>query len=105
MAAYRDAQDDLIKDALETEPVAAPLLSLLTLQNLEEWTGTASELLAALNEQKGYTDKRPPKGWPGAPHVLSGVLKRLAPALLAQGLKVTQLSREGTKGTKRWHIR
>ena len=105
MAAYRDARDDLIKDALETEPVAAPLLSLLTLQNLQEWTGTASELLAALNEQKGYTDKRPPKGWPGAPHVLSGVLKRLAPALLAQGLEVTQLSRDGKKGTKRWRLR
>jgi energy-coupling factor transporter ATP-binding protein EcfA2 len=105
MAAYQDAQDDLIKDALETELVAAPLLTLLTPRNLQEWTGTATELLAELNDLAGYPEKRPPKGWPGAPHVLVGMLKRLAPALLAQGLELRQLNRDDKKGSKRWQIR
>jgi hypothetical protein len=105
MAAYDDAQDALIKDALETEPVAVHLLTLLTLKNPPFWAGTASELLAELTAHAGYADKRPPKGWPGAPHVLAGVLKRIAPALLVQGLEVTQLNRDDKKGTKSWHVR
>jgi energy-coupling factor transporter ATP-binding protein EcfA2 len=109
MAAYQDAQDDLIKDALEAEPVAVALLTLLTLKNgtdipNTEWSGTASELLAELTVH-AYGDKRPPKGWPGAPHVLSGSLKRIAPALLEQGLEVTQLNRADKKGSKTWLIR
>jgi energy-coupling factor transporter ATP-binding protein EcfA2 len=110
MTAYTDAQDDLIKDALETELVAVHLLTLLPIKNTlgvssNEWTGTASELLATLTAHAGYADKRSPKGWPGAPHVLAGTLKRIAPALLAQGLEVTQPPRVGRDRTKHWHIR
>ena len=107
MAAYQDAQDDLIKDALEAEPVAVALLSLLTHGDLPltHWTGSASELLKKLTEVAGYADKRPPKGWPGAAHVVAGTLKRIAPALLEQGLAVTQLNRDGKKGSKQWDIR
>lgn len=105
-AAYQGAQDDLIRDALDAEPVAVALLKLpdhgdkLTV----EWTLTASELLELLNEVEGHKDKRPPKGWPGAAHVLSGTLKRIAPALLEQGLEVTQGNRDDAKGSKKWHI-
>lgn len=103
MVAYQNAQDDLIKDALEAEPVAVALLTLLT-PDTPYWTGTASELLSELTAH-AYGEKRPPKGWPGAPHVLAGALKRIAPALLAQGVEVTQLSRDGKKGSKHWQIR
>lgn len=105
MAAYQNAQDDLIKDALEAEPVAAALLTLLTLKDVPEWTGTAAELLAELNAYNYPEGRRTPKGWPGGPQVLAGVLKRVAPALLAQGFEVTQLSRQGKQGTKRWQLR
>lgn len=104
--AYQGAQDDLIRDALDAEPVAVALLKLpehgdgLTV----EWTLTASELLELLNDVEGHKDKRPPKGWPGAAHVLSGTLKRIAPALLEQGLEVTQGNRDDAKGSKKWHI-
>ena len=104
--AYQGAQDDLIRDALDAEPVAVALLKLpqhgdgLT----TEWTLTASELLELLNEVEGHKDKRPPKGWPGAAHVLSGTLKRIAPALLEQGLEVKQANRDDAKGSKKWHI-
>lgn len=103
IAAYQDAQSDLIKDALEAEPVAVHLLTFL--KPGEEWTGTASELLSDLSARAGYADKRPPKGWPGAPHVLAGALKRIAPALLEQGLEVTQLSRDPKGRTKQWQVR
>ncbi len=106
-AAYQGAQDALIRDALDAEPVAVALLKLpehgdgLT----SEWTLTASGLLDLLNEVEGHKDKRPPKGWPGAAHILSGTLKRVAPALLDQGLEVTQPNRSDPKGSKKWRIR
>jgi energy-coupling factor transporter ATP-binding protein EcfA2 len=107
--AYQDAQDDLIKDALEAEPVAAALTQLAheILPGLpkNEWEGTAAELLDELTTRTYPEGKRPPKGWPGAPRVLSQTLKRISPALLAQGLGVEQLSRTGAKGVKKWRIR
>lgn len=103
MAAFQDAQDELVKDALEAEPIATALLTFLT-PDRPDWTGTASELLAELTTCT-YVDRHPPKGWPRAPHILVGVLKRITPALLVQGLAVEQLNRSGKKGSKRWHIR
>ena len=107
MAAYQDAQDDLIKDALEAEPVAVAMLKLPQHSDglVTEWTLTASELLELLNEVEGHKDKRPPKGWPGAAHILSGTLKRIAPALLEQGLEVTQDRDTDAKRSKKWRIR
>lgn len=109
IAAYDAAQDDLIKDALEAEPVAVALLKLFEPEyNLgaSEWTLTASELLEKLNQIEGHTDgKRPPKGWPNAAHTLSGVLRRIAPALNEQGLELEQAARSDAKGSKKWHVR
>lgn len=106
MRAYDAAQDDLIKDALEAEPVAVAMMKLPTHGDglTSEWTLTASELLDLLNEVEGHKDKRPPKGWPGAAHVLSGTLKRVAPALLEQGLEVTQARDTDAKRTKKWRV-
>lgn len=102
MAAHERAQDDLVRDALEAEPVAVHLLSFAT--EHENWTGTASALLKELTKH-AYDDKRPVRGWPGAPQVLAGTLKRIAPALLVQGLEVTQPNRDGKSRTKQWQIR
>lgn len=112
MAAYADAHDDLIRDALEAEPVAVALLKFTDAADAENepglpnivWKGTATELLDVLTSAT-YGDKRPPKGWPAAPRVLSQTLKRIAPALLAQGLEVTQ-ERSADRGRSRfWQIR
>lgn len=107
MAAYQDAQDDLIKDALEAEPVAVAMLKLPAHSDglVSEWNLTASELLDLLNEVENHKEKRPPKGWPGAAHILSGTLKRIAPALLEQGISVEQ-TRDTDRGrSKKWAIR
>lgn len=107
MASYQAAQDDLIKDALEAEPVAVAMLKLQAHGDglTSEWTLTASELLDLLNEVEGHKDKRPPKGWPGAAHILSGTLKRIAPALSEQGLEVTQDRETDAKRSKKWLVR
>lgn len=99
-AAYQDAQDDLIKDALEAEPVAVHLQTFATVSG---WTGTATELLEDLTAH-AFGEKRPPKGWPGASNALSGALKRIAPALLAQGVEVESLNRGDKKGSKKWRV-
>ncbi len=105
--AYQGAQNDLIRDALDAEPVAVALLKLPDHGDGQtvKLTLTASELLELLNEVEGHKDKRPPKGWPGAAHVLSGTLKRIAPALLEQGLEVTQQRDTDSGRSKKWRIR
>lgn len=59
-----------------------------------EWTGTASELFTAI------TPTPPPKGWPRAPHSLSGALRRCAPALAVLGVTVS-FDRDSGKGRRR----
>ena len=63
------------------------------------WSGTASELLAHINQQAGYDradgkGRKPPEGWPKAPRSLSGQVKRLAPNLRQAGIEVEH-DREG----------
>jgi len=70
--------------ALDASPVAAPLRELA---EHEEWSGTSSELLEALNNRVGDVTKRT-RGWPTLPRVLSGALKRLLPSLRAVGVEV-----------------
>jgi hypothetical protein len=116
VAAYADAQGDLIKDALEAEPVAVALLAFTNTSDASdaekqpglpkfEWEGTATKLLDDLTTHAYPEGKRPPKGWPGAAHILSGALKRIAPALLEQGLEVTQDRETDAKRSKKWHLR
>jgi hypothetical protein len=73
--------------ALEASQVATELFKLLDAKGPFE--GTATELLKALNQQRGGDEKRPPEGWPARPHTLSGHLKRLAPNLRKEGIDVT----------------
>src|SRR5262249_23445740 len=49
-----------------------------------QWSGTASELLAALGNRVSDQTKRE-KAWPKNPRSLSGHLKRLAPNLRTMG--------------------
>ena len=51
------------------------------------WKGTAGELLDRI------TPERRPRGWPQTPHAMAGALKRLAPALRANGISVERHTR------------
>jgi hypothetical protein len=101
MAAYtrnRASSNDL---ALEASPVAAAVLSFMTGE--EEWQGTASELLKALNERAG-DDVQRQQGWPKAANALSGALKRLAPNLRAAGVNYSRPNRAGKNGARLIHL-
>lgn len=87
LAAYernREAANDI---AMEASPLAAVLRVFIEGQPLGTWEGTASTLLNLLNmrAEAGVTSQR---GWPKAPHILSGQLKRLAPNLRKVGVNV-----------------
>lgn len=85
------AQDNAAA-ALDAYPWVPPLVELMRHRQVP-WTGTAAELLAELEAKyrEGNYARRGdlPKRWPGGPHVLSGQLDRIAPALLAvEGIRV-----------------
>ena len=85
MAAYsenRSAANDL---ALESTPVSKIIIELIS--NTQEWSGTATELLAEIDRIADDKTRRL-KVWPQTARTLSGILKRLAPNLRAVGVEV-----------------
>jgi hypothetical protein len=97
MAAYtgnRASSNDL---ALEASPVAAAVLSFMDVE--EDWQGTSSELLNALNDRTSEDVQRQ-HGWPKAANALSGALKRLAPNLRAAGVNFSRPNRAGKSGAR-----
>ena len=77
--------------ALDATSIAAPILTLVERQ---PWSGSAEQLLRKLSTM---VDEQALKrrNWPKAPNVLSGMLKRLAPALRNTGVEV-EFSRDSS---------
>ena len=63
------------------------------MQTRQEWTGTATELLAAITTDKTDTRQRE---WPKSGRGMSGHIKRLAPSLRAIGIYTLQDRESGT---------
>jgi hypothetical protein len=80
------------RTVLDSDPFAVAVLDLIEGQAVG-WTGTAAELLDNLPVPLPV-----PKGWPRSPEQVSGHLKRIAPALRAEGIR---LSRERAPGGRR----
>jgi len=88
LAAYTDSRAAATGVTLEASPLAAPLLRLMDTR--ENWSGTATELLTLLEQLRDQGNgARPDRNWPKAPHVASGILRRLAPILLSVKINVT----------------
>ena len=85
MAAYRRNLDAAVKITVEADPVADAILNLVATRG--EWNGTASELLAILDQQLSGALLRT-KEWPKAANALSGRVTRAAPSLRATGIDV-----------------
>jgi hypothetical protein len=96
--AYQGNRDSANEVALEASTIAKPLLELLDEQG--EWSGSAAELLTALDGRMGDQAKRQ-HGWPKNPRSMSGHLKRLSPNLRAAGWTLEQ-DRSGKK--RSWSI-
>lgn len=88
---YTGAQEDLVDDVIEGDPVATSVLRWAT-GRLSPWTweGQAAQLLTQLPVPPN-TDKD--KDWPKTPAVLSARLQRAAPALRRRGVDVRKLPR------------
>jgi hypothetical protein len=80
--ANRQAADTMALDS----SLLPPALHML-LQESPQWTGTATNLLASLN-QLVDEDTRRQRGWPKQPNWLSNALRRLTPVLRSTGISV-----------------
>lgn len=94
MAAYESSRRDAIDDVIDANPVASAVRLFMDGRTI--WTGTATELLKALDE-KVSDAVRSPKEWPKLPNALSGKLRRAATFLRKIGIDVNQ----GERGKER----
>ena len=85
MVAYHSNLKSANDLALESSPVASPLLELI--EDQQGWSGPATELLNALNERVSDQVMRQ-KAWPKIGRSMAGHLKRLAPNLRRAGWEV-----------------
>lgn len=94
LEAYRRNIHDVTSLTLDADLVGTAVNIFMEDKKEKEWSGTATELLNAL---EGTVDERTTKakGWPKAAHSLSGKLKRSATALRIHGVSVTFPPRGG----------
>jgi hypothetical protein len=91
--AWEAMRDAAVSSALECAPIGTTLLEILEAQG--KWKKPARELLQTLNAARptGPTED----GWPQTPQGLVAALKRLAPALEAEGWHVELGLKDTTK--------
>lgn len=84
MQEYTGNRDGVHELAIEGNPIGPVLLDFAHAVN--DWTGSASQLLDVLSERAGDGARR--KGWPQRANVLSGILSRLAPNFRQLGVLI-----------------
>jgi hypothetical protein len=95
LKAYNENRRRAVEDALEADPVAACVRTIMAKR--AKWSGTASDLLRAAigeNELRGNG-----ADWPKNPRALAGRLRRSQPFLRALGIEVA-FTREGREGNR-----
>jgi hypothetical protein len=95
MAAYNANRMSAIEDVLDASPIAMALREFI--DKRYGWTGTASDLLNILVEQKPTHDK----SWPDTPRGLAAELTRLAPFLREVGIQLETGERAKDKNRTR----
>ena len=97
LAAYSRNADAASQTALESSPIAPPLMHLIQTRN--HWKGSATELLAELNRSTLVSEKtRNGRFWPDDAAYLGVLLRRIAPNLRRAGYTV----RSGRTKDGRW---
>jgi hypothetical protein len=97
LTAFETSRQDQDEVALESEAIGPPILALMT--GRQVWSGTATELLAALNTLVPE-ELRQDRAWPRNPSKLGKQLERLGPNLRRLGI-VVERTRGGRAGTRR----
>ena len=96
--AYAGNRAETDGTALDTDPVAGAVRDLM--ESREEWSGTATELYAAIAELVDE-DVRRSRAWPSAPNSLSNRMKRIAPSLREAGIEYGDERSPGSSRTRR----
>jgi hypothetical protein len=86
LAAYTGNIEEAVETVLENDQVAAVLRTYMDMTPAG-FTGTATDLLKALNDVASETQQKT-KGWPKSPAVLAKTLRRIAPPLRKIGIDV-----------------
>lgn len=96
MAAYDDNRADAVESVIESDPVAACVRAFMA--DRADWSGTATELLAALANAAGERIAKS-KTWPGDARALANRLRRAATFLRQVGIAVdfVKVGRERTR--------
>jgi hypothetical protein len=97
MTAYAGNLENAVASVIEADLVATAVQQFMDKRT--DWTGTASELLGALN---GTIEERTTrtKGWPDTPRGLSGRLRRAATVLRKVGIETSTGERKPHTGTR-----
>jgi putative DNA primase/helicase len=85
--AYRDNHRDVTESSFEADPVAVAIRDYTIAEHPEGWTGTATELLAALNGRV-TEGVRKSRIWPLTAQALGNRVDRVAPLLRSKGFAV-----------------
>jgi len=91
-SAYSNNRAQAAATVIEANPVADAVRNFIA--DKTQWAGTATELLGILSERTSDAVRRD-RNWPGAPHVLTGRLKRAATFLRQVGIEINFGAREG----------
>ena len=94
--AYAGNRDDAVDSVIESDLVGSAIRSLMDTR--AEWTGTATDLLGALDEKVGEKVSRS-KNWPSSARALSGRVTRAATFLRKVGIDINR-DREGRDRTR-----
>ena len=84
-SAYCGNRDEAVEAVIDADPVAAATLAFMAMRT--EWTGTALDLLGALDVAVGERAAKA-KTWPHSPRALAGRLRRAAPFLRKVGIEI-----------------
>jgi hypothetical protein len=96
VAAYAGNRDEAIDGVIEADPIGSAIRSMMNMRT--EWTGTASDLLGALDRE--VVEKvRKSKAWPSSARALSGRVRRAATFLRKIGIDIA-FEREGRARTR-----
>ena len=87
LAAYRENRRDVIETSFEADAVAVGIRDYIATDHPDGWTGTATELLAALNTRVSE-GVRKSKLWPLSAQGLGNRIDRVAPLLRNKGFAV-----------------
>lgn len=96
LRAYRKNIAGAVEEAVINDVVGAAIVEFM--DGKDEWQGTASELLEALNELPSVNEKD--KAWPKRPNTLTRKLNKIKSALADYGIRLEEYREPGFNRTR-----